>query len=632
MTRPDLLALNEDALVALANRGLVKRAAKETAVAVEIDGDGTVRGQFPDGASVVLPVGIGLAAANCSCGAAGMCRHRIALVLAYQKESAAPTDFRPWSPASLSDELLAAEFGERVLAAARKSYRAGFPVRLRRPTVEDPIASAELPLCTVRFLVPGELGYVHTDVAAAKRDEFVVLAVWAFREADERGSLEFEAGGSSDDGVDFGAALELVDQLLVDGAVNASPVQEAALRRAQRELTDRNLHWPAAAMAELVDQLGAYRSRTAEYDPARFAALITELHARHRATGPRSQVLGTDERAETPLSRVRLTALGGRIRDEQSAEVYLAGPTAVFVLRHRWEKADASVSHQVNGAAATAVAKRRVAGTTLGRLAVANVVSESAVRSASRVVRLAASRVSKTSITPIGDAWSELPDSILSGDFARLDRELAALPPSFVRARVEAELVRVLAVAEVQAVGYDPGSQRLDAVIADAAGATATVSAQYNRFCPAAVDVLAKALADGPRMIAGSVRRVRGGVVIDPCAVFTADGVVVPDLADGEPTVLADRAWAELDPVSAAIASALEVSAEAAHRGLRHVTDGVRTRLDQAAAGLRRVGLPRTADLLAAATDPDTWPTAHTRLLLLADLNPGESRSQTHRM
>jgi hypothetical protein len=593
MSRADLLALTEDSLIALANRGLVKRAARETVAALTVDADDTVRGAFADGIEAVLPVGAGLDGAACSCGAPGICRHRIAVVLAYQQQHGAAA-FEPWSPGELSDDLLAAEFGERVMTAARKGYRAGLPVRLTRPTAENPVASAELPVCTVRFLVPGELGYVHTDVTVAKRDEFVVLAVWAFREADERGLLEFEAGGAEEPRAEFG--LELVDELLADGAVNASSVQEAGLKRAQRELAERNLHWPAAAMADLVDQIAAYRSRSAEYDPTRFAALIAELHARRKSTGPKSRVLGTDEKAETPLSRVRLTALGCRVIDGHTAEVYFAGQTTVLVLRNTGE---------------TVMASRRVAGTTLGRLAAANVVSESAVRSASRVVRLATSRVAKTSVTPVGDAWLDLPDGVLARDFAVLERELAALPPWFVRARVEAELVRVLAVEDVRDVGYDPGAQRLDAVIADANGVTATVSATYNRYCPSALDGLAKALADSPRMIA---------VVIDPCAVLTADGVVVPDLADGAPTALAGSNPPDLDPVSAAVAAALEVSAEAAHRGLNHVGDGLRDRIGRAAAGLERVGLARTADQLAAVA-ADTWPAVHQRLLVLAELS-----------
>ncbi|MFC0070993.1 SWIM zinc finger family protein, partial [Umezawaea endophytica] len=131
--RDDLLALTSDALAALANRGLLKRATKDldagAGPTVEVDG-GTVRGRFPDGVEVELPVGVALGAAACSCGAQGVCRHRIAVVLAYQREGsgeAAPV-FTAWSPGAIDDEALSGLLGVRGLAAARRSHAAGYPV------------------------------------------------------------------------------------------------------------------------------------------------------------------------------------------------------------------------------------------------------------------------------------------------------------------------------------------------------------------------------------------------------------------------------------------------------------------------------------------------------------------------
>ena len=69
--RTDLLALTPDALAALTNRGLVKRAGKEDrAASLRTDADGTVHGGFPGGPTASLPPG-GLDAARCTCGAAG---------------------------------------------------------------------------------------------------------------------------------------------------------------------------------------------------------------------------------------------------------------------------------------------------------------------------------------------------------------------------------------------------------------------------------------------------------------------------------------------------------------------------------------------------------------------------------
>ncbi|MDT7782236.1 MAG: hypothetical protein QOF58_655, partial [Pseudonocardiales bacterium] len=441
MTRPDLLALTPDALAALANRGLVKRATKELdagAVPALDTSDGTVQAKFPDGTTATLPPNTTLDAAQCSCGAAGVCRHRIAVVLAYQRtqESSAPTEL--WSPGTVTDDDLTTLMGERTLRRAHRVLQAGYRAKLRRPTTDDQTAQAELPTCTVTFLVPGDLSYVHTD--AANRDEATALAVWAFREADTQGTDTVDVGGSPTTATDLRAVTDLLDQLLLDGAANASEVLDAAWQRLHRDLTAQRLHWPAAVITDLLAQLAAYRHRSADYESQQFAALLTELHARTTATGPRAEILGFDEPAETPLRRVRLTALGARLRSATTADVYFASGDVVLVQR------DTTLR-------------------TAQKLAASNVVSESATRSASRAVTLKTSRVAKTSLTPVGTSWADLPQALVIDDYAAAAAHLAELPPRQVRARVEAELVRAVRVTEVTDIAYDPAAQRLTATV-----------------------------------------------------------------------------------------------------------------------------------------------------------------------
>ncbi|WP_141584651.1 hypothetical protein [Actinomadura sp. WMMA1423] len=650
MTRADLLALTPDALAALANRGLVKRAAKDLDAGngpeITVSPDGGIEGAFPDGTTASLPAGAGLEAAHCSCAATGTCRHRICLVLAYQRGAAepdapaAPEPSPDWSPGAFDDDALAGVLGRRALTAARRVLRAGYSAKIRRPTAQDPVAQVELPTCTVRFLVPGELGYIHTDAAAAVRGEVTVLAVWAFRAADERGLTGEEvrvdvggpagAGGTGGDGLD--AALDLADQVLLDGAAHTGPVLATALERTAGDLAAAGLHWPAAALGDLAGQLSAHHDRRADHDPARVAELLAEIHARHRAAahGSRSQVLGTEEAADTPLRRVRLAALGCRVGGTpgtRTADVYLAhtGTGIVLVLKRRWDVPDGG---RLTGAD---LAGRRVLGSPLRSLAAANVVSESASRSAGRVVRVAAGRIAKTTVTPLGDTWESLPARLRVRDLAAAVRELEALPPRLVRPRVEAELVRAVEIAEVRDIGYHPGAQRLEAVVADAAGTTAVVSADYSPHRPAALDALAEALEAEPRFVSGAVRRDRGGLVIDPFAVMTARGTVVPDLAPGEGTAaLGAPPAAAPDPLAAALDEALAACAEAAHRGLLRLPPGVRDRLARAGGTLARAGLVTSAraltDLTAAlaADDPRrmarAWATAHIRLVTAAEL------------
>ncbi|QFG20412.1 hypothetical protein [Actinomadura sp. WMMB 499] len=656
MIRTDLLSLTPDGLAALANRGLVKRAAKDLDAGngpeITTTGDGGVEGAFPDGTRASLPAGAGLDAATCTCAATGACRHRICLVLAYQRAhaGAAEADDAPavpdppadWTPGAFDDDALARVLGQRALTAARRTLRSGYSATIRRPTPQDPVAQVELPSCTVRFLVPGELGYVHTDAVAAVRGPSTVLAVWAFREADERGLTATETrvdvggtrSGTADSTLD--AAAELADQVLLEGAVHAGPVLATGLRRTAAELSARDLHWPAAAVGDLADQLAAYHERRADHDTARFAELLAELHARRRASragvpgAPRSAVLGTDEAAETPLRRVRLAALGCRVGGSagtRTADVFLAHAATgiVLVLKRRWDVPDGA---RLTGAD---LAGRRILGASVRSLAAANVVSESAARSAGRVVRVAAGRIAKTTVTPLGGAWDSLPAGLRVTDLKAHREALDALPPRLVRPRIEAEFVRVLEIAEVRDVGYHPGAQRLVAEVADASGGTAVVAADYSPHRPAALDALAAALPEATR-IAGSVRRDRGGLLVDPFAVRTADGAtIVPDLAHGDGSdALAAPAPRPSDPLSTAIDAALEVTAEAAHRGLAHLPPTFRDRVTRTAGELHRAGLRAAAgaltDLAAALGGDDrhatarAWAAAQIRLLATAEL------------
>jgi hypothetical protein len=598
VTRPDLLALTPDALAALANRGLVKRAAKEldagVVPALETDPAGAVQGKFPDGTTTTLPPGTTLDAARCSCGAAGVCRHRIAVVLAYQRTQEATAPAELWSPGSVTDDDLAALAGERTLRRARRAFQAGYRAKLRHPTAEDQTAQAELPTCTVTFLVPGDLSYVHTD--AVNRDEATALAVWAFREADDAQDT-VDVGGSPTTATDLTAVTDLLDQLLLDGATNASVVLDVAWQRLHRDLSVQRLHWPAAVITDLLAQLAAYRRRSADYEAERFAALLTELHARTTATGPRAEVLGPDEPAETPLKRVRLTALGARRRSESAVDVYFASGDVVLVQRD------------------TPLRTGR-------QLAASNVVSESATRSASRAVTLKSSRVAKTSLTPVGTSWADLPKALVIDDYDAAAAHLAELPPRQVRARVEAELVRAVRVAEVSGLAYDPAAQRLTATLHSATGSTCVLEANHRAVAPNSLDALAQALRANPTTVTGAVRRHRGTLVVDPLAVHTETGVVVLDLAaDTAPQPLPPGVTAT-DPLSAAVDSALTVLAEAAHRGLDHLTDSLLARVREAGTHLHRTGLRTAAARVTAFADApaaSTWLGAHLRLLVTAD-------------
>src|SRR5690606_17550569 len=157
---------------------------------------------------------------------------------------------------------------------------------------------------------------------------------------------------------------------------------------------------------------------------------------------------------------------------ERRVDIYLAAHETgqVLVLRRDWPGA-------VTGAQ---LASRRVGGATVQALARGSVVTESARRSANRMLRLAAGTGGRTPVTPSRGNWDDLPPNLLVRDLAAAARELAEAPPRLVRPRVEAESVRVVVVDRVESIGYQPGDQRLDAVVTDPVGGEAVVSLRHD--------------------------------------------------------------------------------------------------------------------------------------------------------
>ncbi|MFB6713358.1 hypothetical protein [Streptomyces sp. NPDC056358] len=613
VTRPDLLALTPDTLAALANRGLVKRATKEldtgTVPALTTDPDATVRARFDDGTTTSLPPGTGLDDGDCSCAAPGVCRHLIALVLAYQRgdgvASAGAAPFTDWSPGATDDVALAETVGARPLASARRTFERGYAALVHRPSPEHPEPRVELPTCTVYFPVPDEIAYALTDAAATLRGESVALAVWAFRAADAAGSdgrsVPVQVGGRTTtppkDGPALDAAIELADELLAEGVAHVGPVLGGSLARAGAGLAAASMHWPAGTIAELTDQLTAYADRNAHYRPELVAALLTEVHARRRAAALPG-VLGTREAGDTPLRRVRLVSLGCRVHGTPQSlvsEVYFAHPGAgtVLVLRKAWTAAE---GQELSG---HRLSTRRVLATPLGSLAAGSLVSESVRRTASRALTISRGRLGTTTITPVGAAWAELPEPLLVRDLSALTADWEGRPPRLIRPRIEAESVHVVALSAVENVGYDPAEQRLEAVVRDASGTPALVTSRYRPECPGALDALADALEGGATHVSGAVHRSGGGIRIDPVAVLTPSGVVVPDLAAGDGSAALTAAVRRPpDPLSAVLEEAMSAMSAVPHSGLRHLPAPARSRIDEAATALSRTGLTRAATLL----------------------------------
>ena len=656
--RQDLLALSDDSLAALTNRGIVKRSAREVADGkgpTVSDADPLLVGVFGDGTRVEIAPGQTLEQSHCSCPAAGVCRHRVMVVMAYRTSAVADVDDLEvadgeppvaaieWSPASFSDVDLEGHIGKRTYDAARKAFRTGYRARVRRPSAADPVPTVELTACTVRFLVPEQLGYARVDAARGAREDAIALAVWAFRLADQtRPSdevVDLEVGGTSAVAVSGGSgiepALSLFGELLADGVTGTGPAIATSIAQARRAMDGRNLRWPVDVLDDVADQLDAYRTRSSRYQPERVARFVSEGFARHRCVSGggaslRVQVLGTEETAETPLRLLRLTGLGARIRGDDSSrslEVYLAHAEAGLVLALR-RRVDVEEGESLP--TADELGRRKAGGARLSVLAGGNVVTETAVRSANRVVRIAESRVGKTSVTPSSGAWESLPEGILVADLDAEAARLAGLPPEVVRARVVAESLRAVVVDEVEDLRYLPGEQRFEATIRAPVGLARVVLA-HSAASPGAIDALAKAFSgeQGPlRFVAGHLRRHGGVIDLEPTALVVGSAVVVPAFAPATGEAIDSRSLDLTDRLVISVQEALTLSADLLHRGYRHLPPGWSQRVERSAQQLRQVGLTRAGSGMASLGEVaryggadlvDRWVDVHLRLLVTAE-------------
>ncbi|HEY0093527.1 MAG TPA: hypothetical protein VGB96_04350, partial [Archangium sp.] len=559
--------------------------------------------------------------------------HRVAVALAYpaflSASGAAPAPEKapesapepPWSPGSVEDKTLAELLPRRALERAESLRERGYLAQVRRGTcVGEDLPSVALATCTVRFLVPRNLGYARCDCSVGTGCEHLPLAVWAFRAADEKDPTSRELSvevarrhvASSEGGPALDAAGDLASFLLLEGAQHASTGLAGRFAVARSSLADVKMAWPLAALDEIEDLLGAYVGRGARYAPAKLASTLAELFARLRAarTGgavPPRAVLGMDEAPETKLDYVRLVSLGARLSAdgrERRVELVLADPASAGLLVVR--RAFSYPEEQTPEDGADLGRRQGAPGATIEALARGQVVTSGATRHPDRLVVFSTRGLQRTSVTPQSGDWSLLPAPLLVKDVSALEATLRARPPRFLRPRQLAENVHAFQVSRVVDVAYAPGAQLVRAQLEDAGGHGFLVELSHRRVAPGALDALAEGLAGKRgqlRYLSGEVRRTARGLVVEPLALSCeGTGVVVLDVQPATQTgplrTAEDRP--PLPPLPAALAELEGCLADGVHQGLRHVVPAWTARLSAVAARVRELGMRRLAEELGA--------------------------------
>lgn len=564
--RDDLLALTPDAVAALTNAGLAKRAVRDLAAgrvpAMRETDDGTVIATFDDDQVARLPRGLPLRLATCTCPSTATCRHRVTAALAYRGwlegrraedgPGSAVAEPSP-SPAAIPDEALRAACGAHALAEAASAIR-GKEVVVE--LVEGPPPGARLPTATVRFFVPGQVAHAGCDCRQGGSCVHVVLAVWAFRRAEEEGrgpaaTVTLASGparAAAGDADALAAARALARWIVVEGVATlpdaASSRRFAAARDALRRA---RAVWVEHALDEVARHVGHHRERSARYRAADVVQALVEIEGRARAaTGsvalPAAFVLGRADAEETDLDHLQLVAVGSRVDAhgaDRDATVFLAEPGSgtVLVAARTWQGLAGTTGADLAG-------RSFLARAPLGVVARGGLVSRRARRHPDRGLSVT-SGAGNTSVMAVEADWASLPEPLLVPSVARLRRAMIDRPPRMLRPRLRAEDLHVVAISAIVSLAHDPGDQVTSAIALDAEGEPYTIERAHRAVTPAALDALAFALsgfAGAPRYVTGEVRLGPRGIVVDPMHVV-ADRVVVLDLelAQGHPALPIER-------------------------------------------------------------------------------------------
>lgn len=602
-----LLRLSIEALTQLTNAGLVKRAQREleTLPAPQLERvDGSLNAVFADGVRTQFPPGAGVREARCSCGAA-LCRHRLIAVLAWQRQAGEIRAEPLRSPGAIRDEGLQQWAGPLAWAQAERIRAGGLLVDVRRPGAGDPVPTALLPHASVRFHGGDDPAAAQSDAAESEHRAQVVLAVWAFQRADaeapESASVQVQLGARQVRSDGLAAPLAaLCAGLLRHGLGDGGARHAPALAAAQQAAEQAGATWMQLALQALEQWLAAYAARSALFELHAGLPLLAEIAARERAARGAGALapqhaLGVGERMLTPLARVRLRALGLRIRadgEQRSASVALVDPdtSARIAWRCDWDNAGST-----GAASAQRAAQVRVSNSgRLLELAHGQLVSVSVQRRADGELRLGSGHGGRTSLLGQSPDWSDLPAAIVHTRIGDRRGARAHLPPPLLRPRQALTDHVVFSGLRVADIGFDPATQCLHALLHDADDAPLLLLRPWERAAPGALDALARALnADGTLTIAGSLNDTGSLPQLDPWALTDGQTLTVPDLAapDGAVRQLPIATLPHVDDPLAGV--------------LRRAEDWLATRLinpghhDQAMAvsnTLRRAGLSDLAD------------------------------------
>ncbi|MEL6543877.1 MAG: hypothetical protein AAFQ82_04580, partial [Myxococcota bacterium] len=551
---------------------------------------------------------------ECSCGATRSCRHRVATILAYQAlqvENSDATSSSPEAdaassdrnssvnaklkPVDVTDEMLRERLSKATFRSALRARDQGYAATVR--FADPPVVL--LPTCTVTFLVPWELAHARCDCVSGGDCEHVAMAIWAVRHCSESSgeqlvSIGGEPGQAQEDSVvrEFHAlANELVSGGWT-GALEGIETRSAPLRAA---LDKGRRVWLVDLLDALLAAVGESDDGSAGADALECSRLLAEVsmrcNARPNPKTPAGHLYGEGVSGTTKLDHVVLRAIGARYRvtgrtGRLSVFFRERGSTDALVLERNWTVDDGQVPPP-----GPEIAKRRLVGTPLSLLATSNITTRGAARRPNRVLDVSSNRLQTSVLRGSGQRLETI------DDYSELRDRMSQRAPATLGPRIRAWSVVVIAMGEVESMGYDPGTRTVWGVIADSHGHTLTLVSEWYPEAPAAPALLARALCEGGvSYICAEASLRQGRLWLEPLTIGFDAPVAVDLHPECEiPPLPVAAVPLTRDPLVSVLRDVEEWLGGVARRGVSHLGPAQRRQAQTLVARLQEVGFEELA-------------------------------------
>jgi len=626
--RRDLLALTDDDLAAISNRGTVKRATKELDGAkVELQNleereDGTLVFSWSDDATCTLWADRVLKDADCTCPATSICRHIVRSALYYQRQMADAVAegadlgdeeaedlahaleeaHEPWDPGEFTDEEIEAAIPAATLKRAKKLLKAGIVVELTRGI--KPTARFHKLGHTLRFQVPGDPRYTQCDCIEEAPCVHTPLAIWAFRELPKGERTGFVSLGADEVRHEISETLlhtaeEQFAQFIEYGFTGTPRGAMDRMQQLEEQLSDGEFVWPAMILGEIRQQYDLYSNHDARFAPGAMADLVGEFLIRAQALNsdkrevPELFIRGSKADRESKMGQARLIGLGCDVVQYERSVVVQAlmqdnATGKIVALGHEFTDPapdDPQQPSTYDDLGERLVINRR----DLASLGRSQLVIKKANLSSDH--RIALGRA-PASAYPQNYEWDKLLTPVLVTDFDEVRHRLSSGPPASLRPRRVGEDLHVAPVARVEGAKFSVRDQAIVATLIDRRDHRATLVHPYTNRNRLGTERLLSWLtqhSDKIEFVSGNMRVGSMGLIINPTGVVfrspddeSARVMVQPwvdrfderKAADGE----LGNARPPLDPVDRFRAELAQTLGELYVLGLNHLDDDTRAK------------------------------------------------------